>query len=85
MTNPHISTSLTAPKPVTEPLEHRQVYFIANPVQPNLYSEAKWLGKGDANDLLWLRRGLIHLVAGNAIAHAYVMLGKDPHDPARDD
>lgn len=51
------------------------VYWI-----PSMFTEYFATGNhwnGSINELLWLRRGLVHLTKENAIAHAKAMLGID--------
>lgn len=58
------------PEPVREPLAARQYYYLADLRCDSL--RGTW--SGDADDLLWLSRGLIHLTREAAEAHAKALL-----------
>lgn len=50
-------------------------YYAADPYSTVFFSDDKWSGWPEHHE--WLRRGLVHLTKGNAIAHAKAMLGID--------
>lgn len=62
------------PEPVREPLENGQSYFRAAPWNWRPYGAIESVWYGNDSDILWLSRGLIHLTAEAAEAHAKALL-----------
>lgn len=60
------------PEPVREPLEAGKTYFLAGPVEDELCGEYHW--DGADLEVIWLRRGLIHLTREAAEAHARAII-----------
>lgn len=63
-------------EPVRSPLNKNDVYFIADPTAHDYHIDIEWMC--DADDMKFLKRGIIHLTPEDAIAHAKAMLGIDP-------
>lgn len=59
-------------------LATNQVYYMPAIDRRDCLDEVVWCH--DSDDAMCLKRGLVHLTEGNAIAHAKAMLGIDPKD-----
>ena len=61
------------PEPVREPLEMDQQYWLVVPTRNAFVSAEMWCG--DADDLCWLARGIVHLTEAAAVTHGKAMCG----------
>lgn len=68
-----ITRSITYPKPVSEPLEMGQRYWVPRFGTGDYCETYSWSGGKYCYN--WLSRGLIHLTESDAIAHAKALIG----------
>lgn len=71
------------PKPVSEPLALGTKYWVAEPSYLNHTMGDSYTWCADADDRLFLKRGLIHLSKENAIEHSKALIklsGGNPDD-----
>ena len=68
-----ITRTVAYPKPVTEPLNVGDEYYVPMPKDSKFRIECEW--DNDSHDNLWLSRGLIYLTEADAIARAKAMIG----------
>lgn len=71
------------PKPVSKPLKTGTEYWLVQPDYLNHTMGDSYTWYADANDRLFLKRGLIHLSKENAIEHSKALIqlsGGNPDD-----
>ena len=65
------------PAPHSKPLDHGDAYYVADATKDKWNFLTTWAH--DFADERWLKRGLIHLSADAAAAHAKALIGLDPN------